>query len=154
MLARPAQRALEHIPTMTSRRRTLAICKTRTRGISPAQAAEAMILREWCEHAAQRYEIDAFRQMHNRARAKGVDVAQSENGDRAAIADFEGACLLRVRAFPCPNATDLGTQVHRGEWRRNAHLLCRRGPDRRRGGVTVDRAGSPYELPGAEVERR
>lgn len=125
------QRALEHIRDEWGEGTPM--CESRTRGISPAQAAEAMILREWCEHAAQRYEIDAFRQMHNRARAKGVDVAQSENGDRAAIADFEGACLLRVRAFPCPNATDLGTQVHRNGGGEMLTLLCRRGPDRRRG---------------------
>jgi hypothetical protein len=88
------------------------MCESRTRGISPAQAAEAMIQRCWCERAVMLYEVDAFRQMHNHAKALGVDVAQSENGDRAAIATFEGACLLDVKAFACRNATDLGTRVH------------------------------------------
>lgn len=81
--------------------------ESRVRGISPAQAAEALIRLEWCEEAAKRTE-PAFRVG---LKAKGVDVAQSENGDQGAIADWQGATLLGVRAFACPNATELGRNV-------------------------------------------
>lgn len=44
--------------------------------------------------------------------ALGVDVANSESGDRAAIARFQGSCLLEVSSFACPDALKLGIQVH------------------------------------------
>lgn len=81
---------------------------SRVRGISPPQAADALIRKEWLELAAARFNDPAFR---IGKRAKGVDVAQSEAGDKAAVADWSGACLLGVRAFHCPNATQLGRDV-------------------------------------------
>jgi hypothetical protein len=38
-------------------------------------------------------------------------VAQSENGDKAAIADWRGNAMTSVRSFHCPNATHLGRDV-------------------------------------------
>jgi hypothetical protein len=46
-----------------------------------------------------------------RVTGKGVDVANSEHGDRACIADFAENCLIRINAFPCPDANQLGRQV-------------------------------------------
>lgn len=83
--------------------------ESRVRGVSPKQAVNALIRLDWCEAAAARWEktknISGFP-------ALGVDVAQSENGDKAAIAKWNGARLESVTAFQCPNATDLGTDVH------------------------------------------
>ena len=84
--------------------------ESRVRGISPAQAADALVQREWCERAVAR-----FGEFRARAttlkRAWGVDVANSEGGDKAAIARWQGACLLEVESFPCPDANRLGSQV-------------------------------------------
>jgi phage terminase large subunit len=84
--------------------------ESRVRGISPAQAADAMIRLEWCEAAARRAKTDGERLRTGR-RAKGVDVAQSENGDKAAIADFDGALCEQVRAIPCQDANKFGRDV-------------------------------------------
>ena len=81
---------------------------SRVRGISPAQASNALIRHEWLVAAAARWReaADAVG-----ARALGIDVAQSPNGDKGAIADWQGARLLEVSTFPCPNATELGRDV-------------------------------------------
>lgn len=86
--------------------------QSRVRGISPAESTEAVIRLEWLEAAAQRYDDLAERERarHGR-RAVGVDVAQSANGDHAAIARGQGACLESVTTAPCPNATILGRDV-------------------------------------------
>ncbi len=42
---------------------------------------------------------------------KGVDVANSEHGDRACIADFAGNVLVRIEAFACPDSNALGRRV-------------------------------------------
>jgi hypothetical protein len=92
--------------------------ESRVRGISPKQAANALIRLEWLEAAAQRFD----RILEAKARgekpaflagtpALGVDVANSEAGDRAAIAEWQGRCLVAVTAFPCPNANELGRAV-------------------------------------------
>jgi phage terminase large subunit len=82
---------------------------SRVRGVSPAEAVDALIKLEWCQAAVARYRDEALRAGPT---AKGVDVAQSQNGDRAAIATWQGACLLEVRAFRCTDANQLGRDVH------------------------------------------
>ncbi|HLQ22423.1 MAG TPA: hypothetical protein VK132_04415, partial [Gemmatimonadales bacterium] len=91
---------------------------SRARGISPAQAANALIRLEWLEAAAQRFErIVAAKARGEKpallagAPALGVDVANSEAGDRAAIAFWLGRCLVEVTARPCANANELGREV-------------------------------------------
>lgn len=79
------------------------------RGISPAQAAEALIRREWLERSAARYGDPEYRKGKG---ARGVDVANSLNGDRAAIARGLGRCLLEVVAFQCPDSNQLGRDVY------------------------------------------
>jgi hypothetical protein len=81
---------------------------SRVRGISPAQAADALIKRAWCEVAVAKYDIPAYRVGK---RAFGVDVANSPAGDKAALADGIGACLLSVESFPCADANELGADV-------------------------------------------
>jgi hypothetical protein len=84
----------------------------RTRGISPEQAANALIRLEWIRRAQARY---VLRQKNGTlptfVTGKGVDVANSEHGDEAAICDFAENVAIRVESFPCPNANLLGEAV-------------------------------------------
>lgn len=82
---------------------------TRIQGISPPESEDALIKLEWCVAAAARYNDPAYRLG---GRALGVDVANSEDGDKAAIADWQGACCLEVQDFQCPDASQLGVKVH------------------------------------------
>lgn len=79
---------------------------SRAHGISPAQAQDSLIKWDWCVAAAQRSIAKAG------PKALGVDVANSETGDLAAIAHGEGSRLTQIESFPCPNANKLGEQVH------------------------------------------
>jgi hypothetical protein len=86
--------------------------KSRIRGISPEQSKMAMIRMEWLERAAKNYEDPEIRKrMSIGVKARGVDVANSESGDKAAIARFQGSVLYEVESFQCPDANDLGTAV-------------------------------------------
>lgn len=80
---------------------------SRVRGLVPKQAEDALIKLEWVEQAIARaqepVDADLF--------ALGVDVANSEDGDQAAIAQGKGNVLLEVNAFTCPNSNDLGHKV-------------------------------------------
>ena len=82
--------------------------QSRVRGISPAEAADALIRLDWCRAAAARSADRVFRLGDP---ALGVDVANSENGDRGAIAAGVGACLLDVKSFACPDPVRLGLDV-------------------------------------------
>jgi phage terminase large subunit len=77
--------------------------ESRVRGISPAQAVDALIRLEWLQEAAKR-EVPVG------PPAVGVDVANSENGDYAAIARGTGARLDRVEEFPCPDANRMARE--------------------------------------------
>lgn len=73
------------------------------RGISPAQASDSLIKREWleqCINTDYEDEIGSFN-------AVGVDVANSTGGDKAATAWGMGNNLMRVDEFQCENATHL-----------------------------------------------
>lgn len=85
---------------------TSPLYQSRTRGISPAQATEALIRREWLQAAVDKTpeEKKAARRMG--PRGLGHDVANSDNGDEAAIAHGEGALLLVVTAEHCPDARE------------------------------------------------
>jgi hypothetical protein len=108
----------ELIPGAVSRqsveRRTLKYGKgsrlylSRIRGIAPAEAESALIRWAWCVEAATKYNDPEYRKG---LAALGVDVANSETGDKAAIARWQGACLTEVPAFPCPDANLLGKMV-------------------------------------------
>ena len=86
---------------------------SRVRGVSPSEAADALIRRSWLERAAARYtdslEHARLRQMGGKG--LGVDVANSEGGDRAALAPWEGAVLLETNSYPCPDALQFSYRV-------------------------------------------
>jgi hypothetical protein len=86
--------------------------KSRIRGISPEQSKMAMIRMEWLERAAQNYDDPEIRhRMSIGVKARGVDVANSDSGDKAAISRWQGSVLNEVESFQCPDANDLGTAV-------------------------------------------
>ena len=89
-----------------------ALYLSRVRGIAPEQSEHALIRLSWCEAALRRAnDPQQGKALRIGPRSLGVDVAQSENGDQAAIARGVGALLEAVIALPCPNATTLGRQV-------------------------------------------
>lgn len=82
--------------------------QSRIRGISPAESEDALIKWSWCEAAADRYNDQSFRIGKG---ALGVDVANSEDGDKGAISRWQGACCTEVEDFACPDANALGRRV-------------------------------------------
>lgn len=86
--------------------------RSRIRGISPAEAEEALIKLEWI-HACQALwnDPETRKIMRQGKKALGVDVANSEGGDLAATSRWEGACLMEVPTYPCPNSNDFGFRV-------------------------------------------
>jgi hypothetical protein len=87
--------------------------KSRIRGISPAESVESLIKLEWVRAAQLRWLDEAQRPVLTAGkRALGVDVANSEDGDEAAISRWKGALCFEVPSFPCPNANNLGFDVH------------------------------------------
>lgn len=86
--------------------------ESRVRGISPQQATDSLIRYEWLDRAATRWEaLKKAGKLEAGGPAKGVDVANSENGDEAAIADGRGSALVQLRTFACPDSNKLGAQV-------------------------------------------
>jgi phage terminase large subunit len=84
---------------------------SRVRGLSPAEASDALIKLAWCKAAARRLFERAPELMGLGPPAMGVDVANSEEGDKAAIARGQGAALIEVRDFQCPDANQLAVDV-------------------------------------------
>lgn len=87
-----------------------AMYDSRARGISPAQASDSLIKRAWLESAAKAW-LETQQATRFNPTALGVDVAQSENGDKAGIALWRGNRLEAVEVFACPDATQLGVEV-------------------------------------------
>jgi phage terminase large subunit len=73
---------------------------SRIRGISPAESSHAVISWDWCVAAAANYADPAFREG---VLGLGADVAWSENGDKGAVADFQGRCVTQVVSMKCPD---------------------------------------------------
>ncbi len=97
------------------------IFKSRVRGVSPTQSIYALIRQEWLDAAAARFEMTKTAVVPRATKyALGVDVAQSEKGDRGAVARWYGNRLVGLDVNPCPNATTLGTDV----WRLALELGC------------------------------
>lgn len=84
--------------------------ESRVRGVSPKESSEALIKYEWCERAALLY-VALKGAPIDGEHAMGVDVANSTNGDKAAIARWQGRVLTDLRSFQCPNANQLGRDV-------------------------------------------
>ncbi len=77
--------------------------QSRARGIPPAQSKHALIFRAWLEAAAARAE-ERGASLSLGPGAMGVDVANSEDGDRASIALGKGRLCRSVESFRCPDA--------------------------------------------------
>lgn len=77
---------------------------SRVRGISPGQSIDSLINVQWCYDAIEREDSEVAKGLY----ALGVDVADSETGDQAALAFGKGAVLLMLEAFQCPDANQLG----------------------------------------------
>lgn len=82
---------------------------SRVRGISPEESADALIRWQWCIDATRKTAAERS-QLLQGPDALGVDVANSENGDKAALAHGKGAVLLTVESFQCPNANLLASE--------------------------------------------
>lgn len=96
--------------------------KSRVRGIVPDQVASALFRSEWIDRAVEKQKAwvraaGSLDQAIDEAilrrwpQALGIDPSQSDDGDFAGEARMLGPYTLAVKAAPCPNATDLGTQV-------------------------------------------
>lgn len=82
--------------------------KSRVRGQSPAQSVYSLIRQEWLDAAAARF---AMQKEAKGKYAMGIDVAQSEKGDKSALAMWRGNRLVKLDVKPCPNATNLGREA-------------------------------------------
>lgn len=83
---------------------------SRVRGISPKEAADSLIKMEWISKqiistAAAQDIIQ--KELATGIPALGVDVANSEDGDDAAIAKGKGRVCTEVKTFKCPDANQL-----------------------------------------------
>jgi len=89
-----------------------ALYGSRVQGIAPAQAVDALIHRTWCEAAIARAAAwHVAGSLRGYPIALGVDPSNSDGGDEAAIARFEGPRCTWVRAQRCPDANALGREV-------------------------------------------
>jgi len=87
---------------------------SRTRGISPGQSVHALIRMEWIRKGIayllrlmnDKEELNAESMIGDYA--LGVDAANSETGDKAAIALGKGEFLISVNDFQCPDSNLLG----------------------------------------------
>ena len=80
---------------------------SRTRGISPGQSAHALIHIDWVKAAIRRSDGIKEEKITGTG-AMGVDAANSETGDKAAIAYGRGEVLISVSEFQCPDSNLLG----------------------------------------------
>lgn len=75
--------------------------KSRVRGISPEQSIDSLIMLDWINQCVDlQVQDDSYN-------AVGVDVANSEEGDKAALVWGLGCALTEIQEFQCPNATHL-----------------------------------------------
>lgn len=88
---------------------------SRIRGLSPKSGSDTLIKREWVESICffkESYERDGEIQADNGSySACGVDVANSEGGDKAAVAYGKKNRLTDLYEFPCNNANHLAYNI-------------------------------------------
>jgi phage terminase large subunit len=82
---------------------------SRVRGIAPEQAAESLIQLAWLREAVARAKAKGAA---SGLVALGLDPANSQAGDKAAIAKFIGPRLMPLRSFLCPDANQMGRDVY------------------------------------------
>ena len=81
---------------------------SRVRGIAPRQSKRALILWDWCEAAAARWEDKDLR---DGELALGVDPADKASGDSSAIARWQGACCTQIEIWRAEDASEVGRTV-------------------------------------------
>ena len=86
---------------------------SRARGISPAQGIDSLVKIEWIMEAVKLAEGFASEKDINGQLGLGVDVANSEMGDKAAICYGKGNICLKIDDFQCPDSNQLGHMVYR-----------------------------------------
>jgi hypothetical protein len=90
------------------------LAQSRTRGISPGQSAHSLIRLDWIKNAVEYFanasspEGELTEENIAGVYAMGVDAANSEYGDKAAIALGRGEYLVSVSDFQCPDSNQLG----------------------------------------------
>lgn len=84
---------------------------SKVRGISPKQSQFSLIRLEWLYRAAELWNDPEQREKHIGEKAMGVDVANSVDGDPAAICEGAGSICTSIEAFRCPDANELGSLV-------------------------------------------
>lgn len=91
---------------------------SRTRGLSPKQSNDSLIKLDWCMNAVERYnEYCNEEGIINLNKVPGfiglgVDVANSEFGDKAAFAFGKGEICYSIQDFQCPDSNQLGHQIY------------------------------------------
>lgn len=86
--------------------------RSRVRGIAPEQAADALVHRAWVEAAiaqGKAWAVDKSREKH--PWAVGADPSNSDAGDEAAVAWFQGAWCREITSAACPDANVFGKTV-------------------------------------------
>ena len=101
--------------------------KSRVRGISPQQSSDSLIKMIWIEQCSTLMSKDAKDIPYDGKsnNAIGIDVANSENGDEAALGWGKKNILMRLEAFACSNANDLAYNLVKDDiyLRKNNHEI-------------------------------
>jgi hypothetical protein len=105
--------------------------QSRVRGVSPTEATDALIKLSWCYRARDKSAADRVGLLRAGPAGLGVDVANSEAGDKAALASGRGSVLELVTDFRCPDANEMG----------RLKVATRIGPELAAGRVGVDTVG-------------
>ncbi len=82
---------------------------SRVRGISPSQGEDSLIKLDWITQCID-LEVQRLDQNYY-FNSVGVDVSNSEAGDKAALAWFDDCVLDYIEEFPCKNATHLAYNI-------------------------------------------
>lgn len=92
---------------------------SRVRGITPNDSEHSLIKGSWvdlCDRhhpnfSGQKHYYENGSKVITSYNAVGVDVADSDNGDKACLAWGEGQFLVDVHEFQCPNSTHLAYNI-------------------------------------------
>jgi phage terminase large subunit len=119
--------------------------RSRGRGIAPEQATDALIMRKWideCSRFTTSFNRDRYKDDPQSFPAVGVDVANSVNGDAAALAWGKGSRLMKLHEFQCPDANVLADNLIKDEHQLAAEGLLNYGTDTINDyGITADNIG-------------
>ena len=86
------------------------IYRSRVRGIAPSEAFDSLIRREWLVTCSTFSTEKIQELMAKGENALGVDVANSEEGDKASITYGRGAVTIEVKSQQCPDVNAYARQ--------------------------------------------